>query len=699
MATLEQLEQALIKADTAGNVDDAKMLASEIIRMDPRRTVSQTRNLEQEQPTSAMQGGDPTASLDLTRFAAETGGAIAGARKGAEIGGRASAFIPHPLAKPIMTAGGAIIGAGIGAGTGAGAVQGARYGFGLQPNLTPEQIGRDVLRTTGYGMAGEGVARGVIGLANRAVLGPAGRLLTGSKHVQPEDLRIAKQAEDMGVILRPAEVSRSDVAAQVEQNAARSLFGKGKFQERDIKNEAAFRMNIESWADSAMNQVSKSPQELGRMVQDAIENKAMPEYQVVTRGLYKQLHQMTDGEKLVQTKRLFDIATELKSSIDPKLYPKANAIAEKIADQVSEHGYTTGMTVKKVAQGGNQLERLTVKQRSEGLPRPKNIDFMEAHDLRSLLLEINRTKEGLPKRQQAIAGNLAEVTDQAMEAAAEAFTKRTGKPLLENWRVANASVKAGHDLFDDAVIRRAIETNPEDVVRIGFAKNAVSETDKIIKALENQPQAMDAYRRSAFQDLMTKATERTGQLNGQSLYTAAYGKNGVGEEVIRRTFGSAHAQELKKFMEVANRMELSRLPGNAGNPSQTGRTLVNWFEQGMVLSVPMAALTGNLPAAATAATTTGTYIIAVSQLARLLNSPRGLKMLREGMQMSPKAEGATRVANQLLGMLTKELTGPEPPRPSPIDLPVNEPVSPVGRWQGAIPRMMQPSVTEPVLGR
>lgn len=662
----------------------------------PMSAVSQAKNVEQDiPPPQQIPGRDARQALASTLgLGAETVGGVRGAAMGAARGAVAGSRL-GPLGAAAGGVAGGILGAGIGGGIASSVQPTAEYGLGLRSNLTPQEIGQNVMHGAGMAALGESGARAAIGTAN-AVMRPMGRALTGSKQVTPEDLRIASEAEKMGVQLRPSEISQSDTAAQIEMNAARSLFGKAKFQSLDIKNEAAFRQSIESYADQAFGQAQKQ-QTAGRLVQEAIEGKATPDYQMVNRGLYRNLDSITGDEPIVQTHSIFKQAHGLTGSIDEKLYPKAYAIAKKIEDQVSAPGPVTGLTVKKqqipaiperiveekdiygatiqktIPGEPAKLGKLSIEQRSEGQSIPKAITFMTAHDLRSLMLEITRTGEGLPKRQQSVAAGLANSLDQAMSHAAQSFDKQTGKGLYAQWRVANASTKAGHELFDSAIIRSALKANPEDVVAKSFAKNAITETDHILEALKNYPQDLNVYRRAALESLQHKAMAGGDFLNGQAFYNAALGKNGVGEEVMQRTFGK-NWPEIRKFLEVGRRMNLATLPTNAGNPSQTGRSLINWFEQGMVVAIPTSALSSlmmaNISPLLGSVGTAGTYYVTIKGIANLLNSPKGVQILRQGWHVAPNTERGLRIGGQILSILSKSsMDEPKPPTPSPAALP------------------------------
>lgn len=632
-----------------------------------------------EQPEVLGMGQQPPqysgTSEELAKGLLEVGGMMMGGPIGGKLAVRGAEYLA-PKVVPYIENIGRTIGSGIGGGAAAAGSEAFMPSSGEtwpKNQLFPDMriIGKEFERGAIAGSMAELGGQGLVAGA-QALKGQVGRMISGvpKTGLVPDDAAALQTAQGMGVTLRPSEVTANDVAAQIEQNARRSMFGKNKFQQLDIKNEAAFRTKIEDYADATFSKV-RSPQESGRLIQDAIENKVIPDWQAVNRGLYQRLAQETKDQKIVPMFNVYDKARNLSASIDPRIYPKSHALAQKIEEVVSERGYTTGLNVKTkygAAQQGPTIEGPPIKQpieglkiteKSEGTPRPRNINFMEAHDARSLLLEINRTGEGLPKRVQAVAGTLAKSIDDAMEQSAQLYDKANGTHIENMWRVANASTKYGHELFDSEIVRTALKKNPEDVARVAFNKDAITETDRIMEILAKEPATKAIYQRAAVAELLKRATGGAEYLNGQSLWNAAYGKNGVGAEVMRRTLGVDQAARLKEFLEVGRRMNISTLPTNAGNPSQTGRTLINWFEQGMVIQLPVAVAVslsqGQTGAAMADIASTGAYILTIDKLAKLLNSEEGTKLLIQGMRVGPKAQVATRIATGILAVLgTKE---------------------------------------------
>ena len=121
MATIQQLSDALVKADAAGNVDDAKALANEI-----RRLQSQAASA----PAAAPGEGMPTAPRSAGWFerltpatARPTAADVMRARQEEEVGapGISPGVDPRAVAYPMMEMGGMALGGALGGVPGAGA--------------------------------------------------------------------------------------------------------------------------------------------------------------------------------------------------------------------------------------------------------------------------------------------------------------------------------------------------------------------------------------------------------------------------------------------------------------------------------------------------------------------------------------------------------------------------------------------------
>lgn len=146
MATIEELSDALLKADKAGNVDDARMFADEIVRL---RQLQATPAPPEAAPAEAPLPSDASEEAMIGQPETTVGGLAGAALRGAA---------------PTITGAGAggLVGAGIGllggpSGVATGANLGARAGAVLGPMADPIVAGINKLFGTNYTLPNEAV--------------------------------------------------------------------------------------------------------------------------------------------------------------------------------------------------------------------------------------------------------------------------------------------------------------------------------------------------------------------------------------------------------------------------------------------------------------------------------------------------------------------------------------------------------------
>ncbi len=150
MATIEELSDALLKADKAGNVDDARMFADEIVRLRQlQATPAPPEATPAEAPLPSAASEEAMIGQPETTVGGLAGAALRGAAPaiaGAGLGGLAGAGI-------------GLIGGPSGAATGAalGARAGAVLGAGLGPMADPIVAGINKLFGTNYTLPNEAV--------------------------------------------------------------------------------------------------------------------------------------------------------------------------------------------------------------------------------------------------------------------------------------------------------------------------------------------------------------------------------------------------------------------------------------------------------------------------------------------------------------------------------------------------------------
>lgn len=211
MATLQQLEAALVKADAAGNVEDAKALAAEIRKMratQPQGDAALKSRLQDLGIDPAMEYGKGFGAKDAAALAA---GILFAPAAGAAASITAARLALPALARlaPALSSGGAV-GPSIGSRLAAGGLVGG--GAAALSDTTPEGIGAGAALGTILGPAGGAaapyVARGYGALSDfirgRSADINAGRILRQAAGNQLAAVRAAGQAAPTNILASQA---------------------------------------------------------------------------------------------------------------------------------------------------------------------------------------------------------------------------------------------------------------------------------------------------------------------------------------------------------------------------------------------------------------------------------------------------------------------------------------------------------------
>ena len=660
-----------------------------------------------EASKKARQVGLPPGTLEAgVEAVGATGGATAGALYGTQLGAPLG-----PMGAGIGGFLGGIAGAGLGlAGTRA-AVEGGKAMVGARPPITADEAIERGQRALMEGVAGEGLFRGVAGIPQGYRALKRG-LLAGT--IGPEERALYQQAQGMGIHLTPDTLTSSKAPQMVGQTLRRTLAGGGKFEARDIENEMNLRKAVDTWADDALGKYA-GPVEQGELIQKAIKGEVIPEHRAMVGELYKELDKKTGGARIIDTTDLYGNLQEIRNSLARRGDTHAGALSalDDVIQRITKKGNVTGLTVEKqtepvtsmipgksrtkierdvtkpslssVEQGqkpydkgfvtpeetqitgiktrtkyqqiqtGEKMTGLKVTEKSDAPRQPVNLTFHEAQEIRSILgSEIGQGGPALPGSDvQKLKKSYALMTEQ-MGKAASGFSLATGKNVNLDWALADTMNKRGKELFNESVVAKVLERDPEKVVSTVFKKDAITPTRDLVRSLETKPEVLGLYRRSAVEELIKEATNKeTERVVGTDFAKAARKR---GEAVLKETFGE-HYPAFKQILEVAERM-----------PKDNKQGLL-WFEQGLYISGMMGALgghalesTGTVAAAAAIPTA---WFLTTRRLAEIMtNKDLTGKLLQVG-KMDPKSAASLRLLHQLGAIEVGETGRPVEGRPEP----------------------------------
>ena len=333
--TINELEQYDLSPEQMRKIATIKDLASKRGLINPNAQPNARRESLVQAPAP-----EKTFAESVTDFATKDVPEIGAATVGGMAAASRVAALPLPgMLRPIATGLAGIGGATAGLMTLRGGRQMVEHGGPLRLDQIIDEAQRSGMEAT----TGEAIGA-VPRLLGRGYRVGKQALLAG-RAAQPEELKIFEQAKEMGVHLRPADVTLSPGALRTEQTLRGTQAGADVFKKRDMLNQENFeRAYSTQLADTVASRIT--PQERGQLLKDVIEGRAIPEYQEMARRGYDGLRQITDGEKVVIPKESFALAQELANSVTVDTNPKAAGIIKKVLDQVGQPGKQTGLTVK-----------------------------------------------------------------------------------------------------------------------------------------------------------------------------------------------------------------------------------------------------------------------------------------------------------------------------------------------------------------
>lgn len=214
MATLEQLSAALVKADAAGNAEDAKALADAIRQMRTQSEAAQPRGVASaEAPGWAKEYPSLYSAAVTTRRVLGPTVEMLGGIGGGLVGGAAGT-----VAGPAGTAAGGVAGAGLGYGTAKSALRNIDVALGLQQPESVKnallQSAADVLEGATYETGGRVAAPVISGLGWLAKKGAGGVGTLMDIRQLPNQLASKVARESLGT---PAQVAAARQAMQATE--------------------------------------------------------------------------------------------------------------------------------------------------------------------------------------------------------------------------------------------------------------------------------------------------------------------------------------------------------------------------------------------------------------------------------------------------------------------------------------------------
>ena len=299
--------------------------------------------------------------------------------------------------------------------------------------------------------------------------------------------------------------------------------------------------------------------------------------------------------------------------------------------------------LRPVAERLNQLIGTAQRDASPGLQAIKQIldgpDYMPASQLDSNLSVIKGLGRGadLPQLRNVSQGLAAKAVESLEAAHADALSQAgpAAQRALKTGRVATKAKVAAQEVFD-----KLRDEPVQTFAGATVAKDAGIEHLRDLARLA--PAEMPKVGRAFPEDLFTTATAEGGWKRATGI-EARWSR--LGPETKRLLFG-ASAPELDKFFLLGKMLERSP------NPSGTALTLTG---------------VGSLTAAFRNPGTGIPALLAAGQIAKIMNTPGGVRLLTEGLTIPTNSPRAAAWATLLINRLHKagETVATPPPPPPP----------------------------------
>jgi len=526
-------------------------------------------------------------------------------------------------------------GAGLGYAAGS-RLRGAIRGEPLPP--IPEMAG-EVLTGAGAEMGGQVVAKGV----SKALEAGSRKLIPFVKGAQkPESKAFQQAASELDIVTSAAERSGSPTLAQVETLPTRAPFGAGAMRNLTDKQLASQKAAAERFAFPPGK--APAPSVLGQDVQAALRGKEEQARAAASR-LYDAVEQMVGDQPVVAARNLSSASQSILSREAAVRGVHKTAIARPAA------GLTEATAPPQMAIGGEIVDPARAPAalvQQYGLDQPRTLTFQTARDIQSRLgAAMSSAKDRFVRKQ---LGELHAAVGRDIDDFAAASGEEIGPALAAANRffkrnVAQVFVGAGGRKAFAATVQK---TKPENV--IGSIRT-VSDAINLRRALGPGAELAEVQR-GFMQRIVDEAVDpQTGAFRPQTFL--AQMDNYTPE--FRRALLGESAPPLEKFLGVLRRqVQFSgrRLTGQESGAGFLGATQL--YGGGMGI------LGGLLAGSPTTAGVGGAYLLTPVVMAKMLTSPRGIRLLTEGVRMGPGTQQAARLAAQIAAFTTRDDSSPRP---------------------------------------
>lgn len=538
----------------------------------------------------------------------EMGGAAGGAALGGKLGMKYG---------PLGAFAGSVVGAVLGGMSGKGYEQTYRMGKGKPMTISEiyKEQGKAGLRQGVGEIVGQGTGK-VLGkvaapLKNKLIpkaprLGQ--KLFQAGERLTPEEMAdLTPYAQRLlakkGAFLTAAQATESRGMDFVESATESSIFGGNRiFQLKNVLQPKAYQKVVSELSDEFWNQAGKrlSPEEVGQLFVDTVTGN---------REVQRRLERIAYGQ-----------VDEFTKGLMVNLKP-VKAEAERFLAQAAK---------SKGLGSSSAISRMS--KRVANLPDTVN-SFMDAHAIRSNILEEARKLEGILNAKMPKVNRAAEIFASLMDDTMAKAAKAQSPEAYTAWRAANKLVRQGRERFDNEVVKSAIklaQKRPELVAKSIFVPHGAQRLSQIKDVIS--PESYKTLLATYLDETIEASSSADGILLGKRFKKAI---NMLGADMKIQMFDSP--EHLRNVMDVADLGEILQSPtGGAG-------MLMQLTQASGIVDLAVGLPTGKAPRKGS-----GLILVGPALMGRLLSTKGGAKWLSEGIK-SPA--GAKYVPQNVIRLL------------------------------------------------
>src|SRR3972149_8759680 len=448
--------------------------------------------------------------------------------------------------------------------------------------------------------------------------------------------------------LLPAEATDNRVLDLLDNISQNSLIGGGAI----AKHKLSRKVFMEGLTDEILTAFGKDadPDIMGKLFLDLVDDNLK-----MSRVAANNMYNLTDDLLRPVTKK---IPIEVPSSFVDRLgKPLMTQQMQKVEVMRAPVNISRlKVFVRNIQKTSKQAPAISAEAMGDDIvseisAMPNTVDFAVAKDLKTRLMKKIDFFDVTDKT--APAKGIAKKGISMIDDAIENQLKGNHPEAYQMWRDANQTWKSTGEQFNNRFIRTMVRKvdpdlggDPEMIVNSVFKSGRILRIQRVKNPLDigPKPEGRDLWNKLkswTIHDSFKKTTNKDGEIIGTALDETLFGRNGLGDKVLRETFTPDEIGNLKEF---TNALKVIQARSKEG----TGRIWIQLTQAGAVMGV----LSGQYRKASIALLG-GPYM-----LSRIFTNPKWSKRLIDGIKMSGNPQMFITAMNKLSAEVTGQILLP-----------------------------------------